>query len=64
MDVASTKRDPVLYYIGQAKWTSTISSKLLFETGYSVDILHYANYYQAAFARSAARRRGTRRRRI
>ena len=45
-DVASTKRDPVLYYIGQAKWTSTISNKLLFETGYSVDILHYSNYYQ------------------
>jgi hypothetical protein len=45
-DVSSTQRDPVLYYIAQGKWTSTVTSKLLIEAGYSGDILHYSNYYQ------------------
>jgi hypothetical protein len=45
-DVSATQRDPVLYYIAQGKWTSTVTSKLLVEAGYSGDILHYSNYYQ------------------
>ncbi len=45
-EVSATKRDPVLYYIGQAKWTSTVTNKLLIEAGYSSDILHYSNNYQ------------------
>ena len=32
-DVSATKRDPVLYYIAQGKWTSTVTSKLLVEAG-------------------------------
>ena len=42
-DTAATRRDPLLYYIGQAKWTSPITSKLLAEVGYSTDILHYSS---------------------
>jgi hypothetical protein len=36
-DTASGRRDPghAIYYTAQAKWTSTISSKLLLETGFS-----------------------------
>ena len=45
-DVSSTQRDPVLYYIAQGKWTSSISDRMLLEVGYSGDILHYSNYYQ------------------
>ena len=39
-------RAPWLYYIGQAKWTSTITSRLLLEAGMSADILHYYDIYQ------------------
>ena len=39
-------REPVLYYIAQAKWTSTISNRLMMEVGYSGDILHYSDVYQ------------------
>ena len=62
-DVSATTRDPVLYYIAQGKWTSTITKQLLLEAGYSGDILHYSNNYRTASSRSAARRPGTRKRR-
>jgi hypothetical protein len=39
-------RAPWLYYIGQAKWTSTLTSRLLLEVGMSADILHYYDIYQ------------------
>jgi hypothetical protein len=39
-------REPVLYYIAQAKWTAPITSRLLMEAGYSGDILHYSDVYQ------------------
>src|SRR5262245_37900620 len=39
-------RAPWLYYIGQAKWTSTVTSRLLLEVGMSADILHYYDIYQ------------------
>lgn len=39
-------RAPWLYYIGQAKWTSTVTSRLLIEAGMSADILHYYDIYQ------------------
>jgi hypothetical protein len=45
-EVSATTREPVLYYIAQGKWTSTITSRLLLETGYSGDILHYSNNQQ------------------
>jgi hypothetical protein len=36
-------REPVLYYIAQAKWTAPITNRLMFEAGYSGDILHYSD---------------------
>src|SRR5262249_6327758 len=39
-------REPVLYYIAQAKWTAPITNRLLMEAGYSGDILHYSDFYQ------------------
>jgi hypothetical protein len=39
-------REPVLYYIAQAKWTAPITNRLLMEAGYSGDILHYSDIYQ------------------
>jgi len=42
-DISATRRDPLLYYIGQAKWTSPVTNKLLLEAGYSTDILHYSS---------------------
>jgi hypothetical protein len=49
-------RAPWLYYIGQAKWTSTVTSRLLVEVGMSADILHYYDIYQpgTAFPRGSA----------
>ena len=37
---ASSRRDPehALYYTGQAKWTSTVTSRLLLESGYSTNV--------------------------
>jgi hypothetical protein len=43
---ASGRRDPRMYYIAQAKWTSPISHRLLFETGLSVNIYNWAVKYQ------------------
>lgn len=45
---ASRVRDPKhsLYYVGQAKWTSTVSSKLLLEAGYSTNIERLTQWYQ------------------
>ncbi len=39
---SSSVRDPhhALYYTGQVKWTSTATSRLLLETGYSTNIEH------------------------
>jgi len=45
---ASGLRDPnhALYYVGQAKWTSTVSPRVLFELGYSTNIERLTNIYQ------------------
>jgi hypothetical protein len=43
---ASTRRDPRLYYVGQAKWTSTVSNRLLLENGYSGVSLNRTTWYQ------------------
>jgi len=47
-DTASGRRDPghAIYYTGQAKWTSTLSSKLLLETGYSTNVEYLFIGYQ------------------
>ncbi len=43
-------REPWLYYIGQAKWTSPLTSRILIEGGLSTDILHYFDIYQPGTA--------------
>jgi hypothetical protein len=45
---ASGLRDPkhALYYVGQVKWTSTVTSRLLVEGGYSTNIERLSNIYQ------------------
>jgi hypothetical protein len=47
-DTAAGRRDPfhALYYTGQAKWTSSISSKLLLEAGYSTNVEYLFIGYQ------------------
>jgi hypothetical protein len=47
-DTAAGRRDPfhALYYTGQAKWTSSISNKLLLETGYSTNVEYLFIGYQ------------------
>jgi hypothetical protein len=42
----STRRDPVMYYIAQAKWTGTLTPRLILEAGYSIDKLDYYDLYQ------------------
>ncbi|MEP7084271.1 MAG: carboxypeptidase regulatory-like domain-containing protein, partial [Betaproteobacteria bacterium] len=53
---ASDIRDPkhALYYVGQAKITSTLSSKLLLEVGYSTNLERLSQRYQAAIQDIAA----------
>lgn len=48
VETASQIRDPKhsLYYVGQVKYTSTISPKLLFEAGYSTNIERLSQRYQ------------------
>ena len=47
-DTAAGRRDPehAQYYTGQAKWTSTISNRLLFEAGYSTNVEYLYIGYQ------------------
>jgi hypothetical protein len=44
--VASTRRAPAIYYVAQLKWTAPLTNRLLLESGYSSDILHFTNLYQ------------------
>jgi hypothetical protein len=39
-------QDHALYYTGQAKWTSTISNRLLLEAGYSTNVEYFTAKYQ------------------
>ena len=47
-ETGSRRREPqhALYYTAQAKWTSTVTSRLLVETGYSSNIEYYTGHYQ------------------
>jgi hypothetical protein len=53
---ASDIRDPkhALYYVGQVKYTSTLSSKLLYEAGYSTNLERLSQRYQPAVEAIAA----------
>jgi Carboxypeptidase regulatory-like domain len=47
-DTAPGRRNPqnARYYTGQAKWTSTITSRMLLEAGYSINSEYYTARYQ------------------
>jgi hypothetical protein len=53
---ASDIRDPhhALYYVGQAKLTSTLTNRLLLEAGYSTNLERLSQRYQAAIEEIAA----------
>ena len=48
--IASVRRDPVMYYIAQAKWTSTVTPRLVLENGYSLDKLDFTSKYEPGIA--------------
>jgi carboxypeptidase family protein len=43
--VSAQRRGPPFYYVAQGKWTRIQTSKLLFEAGFSTDIIHYSVIY-------------------
>ena len=45
-ETASSRRDPRLYYVAQAKLTSTLSSRLLVESGWSLSMYNWSIDYQ------------------
>ena len=63
-DVATASRHhgSPLYYIGAAKWTSTLSSRLLLEAGYSTNVANWSNVDQEADAPNGPGPRVARRR--
>ena len=59
-DTASRRWEPKIYFIGQAKFTSTVSSRVLFEVGYSSNIENNQKEYQPGIrARSGVRQSGS-----
>jgi hypothetical protein len=48
---ASRRRPPVIKYTGAAKWTSTVSSKFLFDAGYGTSVNSYTEKYQPGILR-------------
>jgi hypothetical protein len=56
-NTAPGRRNPenARYYTGQAKWTSTLSSRLLLEAGYSIN----SEYYTARYQPGVQQTRGT-----
>jgi hypothetical protein len=45
-DTAAGRRDPLLYAMGQAKFTSTVSSRMMLDVGFATNILRYTVNYQ------------------
>ena len=43
---AAATRQHAIYYTGQAKWTSTVTSRLLLEAGYSTNVEYLYIGYQ------------------
>jgi len=42
---AASRRGPPMYYVAQGKWTRIQSPKMLFEAGFSTDVIHYSVIY-------------------
>ncbi|MGE3512496.1 MAG: hypothetical protein AB7N65_26840 [Vicinamibacterales bacterium] len=49
-ETAASKRDPKVYYIGYGKWTSTLSNRLMVESGISLAVNNYSIIYQPGIA--------------
>src|SRR5205823_7077299 len=47
---AARRRDPVLKYTAAAKWTSTVSNKLVFDVGYGASVNSYTEKYEPGIA--------------
>lgn len=45
-ETAAGRRDPLLYFMGQVKFVSTVNNKLMLDAGYATNILRYTIYYQ------------------
>src|SRR5207244_8313814 len=45
-NISSLHRDPVLYYIAQGKWTGTLTPRLLFQAGFSLNKEDFDVVYQ------------------
>ena len=48
---ASRRRDPVIKYTAAAKWTRTVSNKLVFDLGYGTSVNSFTEKYQPGIAR-------------
>jgi hypothetical protein len=49
---ASRRRDPVIKYTAAAKWTSTVSSRFVFDVGYGTSVNSYTEKYQAGILKT------------
>jgi hypothetical protein len=47
---AARRRDPVLKYTAAAKWTSTVSPKMMFDVGYGTSVNSYTEKYEPGIA--------------
>jgi hypothetical protein len=48
---AARRRDPALKYTGAAKWTSTVSNKLVFDVGYGTSVNSFTEKYEPGIAK-------------
>jgi hypothetical protein len=48
---AARRRDPVIKYTAAAKWTSTVSNKLVFDLGYGTSVNSFTEKYEPGIAR-------------
>jgi hypothetical protein len=48
---AARRRDPVLKYTGAAKWTSTLSPKMMFDVGYGTSVNSFTEKYEPGIAK-------------
>jgi hypothetical protein len=66
-EISSLRRDPVMYYLLQGKWTGTVTPKLLLQAGFSLNKEDFNVLYQPGiqkpvfFARMVCQRVANRR---
>ena len=52
-DVSSDRRDPVMYYILQGRWTGTLTPRLLFQAGFSLNKEDFNVLYQLGIQKAS-----------